>query len=884
MRKVQSRQVAFNLGEVDPYIVNTRDDNDGIKAACSKVVNYMPLMQGALERRPGLMHADFVRHKMQAIDILGATINAPNGGTGAHILDDTNIFTTSTELGVNAAYVVAELSFDFPTTFYAIDLIDFAIKASGAGVPPPPNPPPGGWGYGGDGPPEDYNFSFASAHVETIHNGLMCAEDFAVNCVGGLSAELYGKIKIQYFSNGLWKDFGPALSIGVALRSRRFAISPNVGARANYWRIIIDGTEGGARVVQIGQVKAFEETTVLSEQSLKRFTISTDSGSYAVVVTEGNIEFYRKGIRVGSAAYAIKDARAKEVDISQTMDTILFFHKSVPLWSLMRQGTHADWDFRAAILENIPLYDFDGTNLNAINEVQQLRFANYVTGDIFNLTIEDYTSGQIVWAGTGAATAAAVKTAIEALGNIGADGITAIQGADANTIDITFTNQCGGQDWPEIVPKTIKSNIGGVVVATITQGESGGEVKISATRGYAGCGAFYSQRLWLGGLPFLPENFMASKTGDYFNFRIKGNRENSAIDVNLDTDEVTAVRRIIASRSLMIFTSSAEFFWSNEPVRADVPAAKNFTKHGISPFIVPIEIDGALMFVPKTHNDILQIVWDDQLQTYATQSVTTLGAHLVIGLSDLGFRKRANNSRPDLMVATRDDGMAVGVSMMRSENMTGIFRIETQGNFKSVCGDDAETIYFVVERFGKYRLEYFADCLMDSAIVIKVTNTPISQVAGLFHLEGQVVTIIIDGEEIGTAQVANGIVQLPYSPTNWVEVGLPFYPEIEAIPFPREGNRAGRVGKKISVSGVEIEASIFTRRFEIKGSGNRWWAMPLRSVDEVQLDKLAYEDQKTGWVGRIQGMPGHDQYGRLAIRCLAQKKHTINSLVIEATI
>ncbi len=884
MRAIISRHIAFNLGEVDPLIM-PRDDNEGTKAACSLLKNYVPLVQGSIERREGLLHVDFVRRKIQSLAIEQSMISAPNGGTIANLFTEGSKFVTATQIGTTDPYVILAWDFGAPRAIDIVDLIDFSLTSDPNGSEDNTSGGGGGgggtdWGNGGEDPWLWDNQFVSETAAPFFDNACL----YGVNCAGE-PPELFGKLKCQYFEGGVWKDFGFALSIGIVNRSRRFSSAPNYPKTAQLWRIVIAQTnQGGPRYVQVKGVRAFAETNENSEFKKKRFTISADTGAFVMVITEGNAEFYRKGIRCGSAAYEITSEFVREIDVTQSMDTIIVLHRNFETLSIQRQGTIYDWDFRPTVFEHIPKYDFDGTNVGGVNEVQQLRFANYVNGDVFNLTVEDFTTGSIIWQGNATATAASVKSALEALGNIGVGNVEVVQGVDANSLDITFVKDAGNVDWPEMVPKTIKSNIGGIVCTSLTQGDEGGTPKFEAARGYCGTAAFYAQRLFLGNLKSLPETFLGSKPGDYFNLRTKGNRENSAIDLTIDTDEVTQIRRIVASRALMVFTSSAEFFWSNEPIRADAPGIKNFTRHGISPFMAPIEIDGALMFVPKTNADILQIVWDDQLQTYATQSISTLSAHLVNSLNDIGFRKRANHSRPDMIVCTKDDGTAVGLSMMRSENMTACFRIETQGEFKGVCGDDAETLYIGVKRFGRYRIERFGECALDAAVRKYAENGPINVIDGLWHLEGVEIALLIDGEEIGLFVVINGQIQLPKPAIEWVEAGLRYDAEIKLIPFPREGSRAGRVGRRISAFAVEIEGSTFVREFEIKGSGEKWWTLPTRAIDQFQLDKLAREEVKIGWLGRLEGIPGYDQYGAMSIRCKEQARHTINSIVVKATI
>ena len=884
MRKKLVRQVKFNLGEIDPLLL-PRDDNEGMLGACSYLENYMPLLQGSLERRQGLEHCGFIRNKLVKNTINTAMLSVQNGGIAADLLPSETAFLSDTAIGTSTEYSIFELDFGAPTNISVFDIIDFYIidKSTGGGAVIPPVTGGGGSGTIWDGPGDIWNLQDqylqnVSANVYFENDN---AFDYGVNAATGDEPELYGKLKLQYWQGGQWLDFGFPLSIGQVMRSRRFSVNSGSQVQAQKWRLAIIGTDKGAnRVVGIGEIQCFNETNETSDIKMKSFTVSTDDGLYLMVFTEGNIDFFKNGIRCGAAAYGVLSNKLREVDVTQAVDTIIVFHATHVQWAIMRQGTNYDWDFRAKTFLNIPKYDFTGARIGGTNEVQQLRFVNMVAGDIFNITVEDETTGSIVWTGAASGTMAAVKTALETLKVIGTDNIT-VSAPETSVIEITFQNEAGNDDWAEVLPKIIKSDMGAVLTATITQGDVGGEDKFSASRGYPSCGTFYSQRLWQGGLLSMPETILASMVGDYFNLKTRNARSDGAIDITLDTDEVTAVRRIYPGRSLMIFTSSAEFFWSREPVDATAPAVKNTTKHGILKTAPPVEVDGAVFFVPKSANDILQIVWDDQQQTYTTQSISTLSAHLIENVIDIGFRKRQNFSRPDLLFLTLENGAAVAAAIMRTENMTGFFRITTNGQFLCAYGDDVPNLYVAVNRNGKNRLERFSTGVLDASKIEYSIGLPITTCPNISHLNGMDVRVIIDGEDVGTQTVINGSINLPRSANISLEIGLPFNSEIHAIPLLREGVRSGRASSKVQITGCEIEATSQARSFEAKGSGARWWAVPLRKFDDIAFDGTVINDVKTGFIGRIDGMPGYDQYGILKVRCTNQAAHTINSLIIK---
>lgn len=141
------RQSNFTGGELDPRCVGRRD----LKAYASSLalaVNLLPLPQGPVRRRPGLRHADWIRNRLELVDLSGVTVTAPNGGDGPDLITGETPFQTVTALGTTDGYVIAELDFGAPVEIGLVDLINFALVPAGTstGDPDPdPSPPQFPW-------------------------------------------------------------------------------------------------------------------------------------------------------------------------------------------------------------------------------------------------------------------------------------------------------------------------------------------------------------------------------------------------------------------------------------------------------------------------------------------------------------------------------------------------------------------------------------------------------------------------------------------------------------------------------------------------------------------------------------------------------------------
>lgn len=165
MAKEILRQRAWNAGELDPDLVG-RDDVKVSANGAAIIENCLCVPQGPLYPRPGQPYVDIVRHPMVAIDLSGATLAAPEGGTAADALaaDGTALLTT-TDLGVIDGYVVLTIDFGAPVTVHAVDAVDYGLHdttGGGGGTPPDTVPITYPWGagipgdLGGPGIPGDW--------------------------------------------------------------------------------------------------------------------------------------------------------------------------------------------------------------------------------------------------------------------------------------------------------------------------------------------------------------------------------------------------------------------------------------------------------------------------------------------------------------------------------------------------------------------------------------------------------------------------------------------------------------------------------------------------------------------------------------------------------
>lgn len=102
-------------------------------------------------------------------------------------------------------------------------------------------------------------------------------------------------------------------------------------------------------------------------------------------------------------------------------------------------------------------YEVAGVPVQGTNEVQTLTIGGTPTGGTFKLAFDGHTSGPITWSATNVTLLANIQAALNALPNVGTNGIVAAEGsliAGIGTITLTF----GGNLINLVVPTMTVAN------------------------------------------------------------------------------------------------------------------------------------------------------------------------------------------------------------------------------------------------------------------------------------------------------------------------------------------------------------------------------------------------------------------------------------------
>jgi hypothetical protein len=797
--KVRQIQTNFTAGEADPQML-AREDINLYYNAVKTARNVLSDPRGGIRRRPGMQRLRKLGKTLSRVDISGATITAPHGGTVANIRDgdETTYLTTTDNLSTTNPFIIVKVDLGALTSIAAVDVVNYKLS----------------------------------------------------------SLALAGEIRVRTSPDDItYTDFGTPFDWDATNRSRR---EKNAAGAVNhrYIQVVRVGATDIAATCAIAEIRVWSETATLSPCRFFPFAFSTEE-AYMMAGSDQNIDIFTGPDYQASAYIPHTAAKLPVMNFTQSLDTLLLFHPAQRPYKLFRQGGIDEFDWRDIKFDNTPQNDYGvPASVSAgVNEVQTIT-ATFVSGDSFTLKLQGVTTYGISGNATQATVAANIQAALRALSNTSATGITVAR--VGSTYVVTFGGADGNRPWEQMIckttggshtgtvarttlglypgssagsevqlinisaalaatskftlllegkrtavingnatPATVAANIqaalealanvgaGNVTVASVTDGYSvtftnaaanrpwllmdiemiagtvvanvtrtsrgffPGEDIMSDLRGWPRCGAFYQERLYMGGISSAPNAILASKLSDFFDF--DDGEKLDTIDATIgllaraDADQVSAIYQIVAGRHLTFFTNDTEFYIPNEPIDKDM-ILKAATFLGSKEGLRVYPVDGALIFLQgvkdaasdlEVATSVREFLWDITQQSYEAGLLSKFSSHLVKNPVDVTLRRAVTTGEADILIMVNEDGTATNYSTLRTESVNAFTRTETRVYDKllNVCCDKKRNVYWATERMINGGLQRFVemwndDLMFDCGTIIPITAEDYIATAG----------------------------------------------------------------------------------------------------------------------------------------------------------
>jgi len=305
---------------------------------------------------------------------------------------------------------------------------------------------------------------------------------------------------------------------------------------------------------------------------------------------------------------------------------------------------------------------------------------------------------------------------------------------------------------------------------------------------------FFEQRLVFAGTTNNPQTVWFSKSGDYLNFTT-GTNDDDALIYTIASNQVNSIRYLSATRVLVLGTSGGEYVLSTTndgPITPTTTQIRKYSNYGTAN-VEPVQVADVTLFLQRGLRKIREFRYAGEVDTsgYAAPDMTILADHITEG----GLIQFAYQQEPDGVVwAVRGDGVLLGMTYRREEQVVAWHKHLIGGSFgsghsvvESIASLPTDTgndeLYIVVKRtisgvtkryierfksfdFGAQTTNAF---FVDSGLAY--SGSSVNTLAGLYHLEGQAVSVLANGASHPNRTVANGSVPLAFDATT-AAIGL----------------------------------------------------------------------------------------------------------------
>lgn len=661
---------------------------------------------------------------------------------------------------------------------------------------------------------------------------------------GELDPRLHDRTSLKYFSTGL-------------KHAENIVITPQGGLRlSDGLRLVGDLPAGADRVFPFDASNGESFDLVFSGTTCQVWTEAALSTSFSVAGVAGILN---------------------EMTFAQRFDTMLLFHRDMKSQRirLMPGG----WTVDDLPYANLPRYDYGAVYTNGVPAVWRLEFVGLDSSTVFTLTVSQQETSSITYNATMATLVASISAAIGSLPNV--DSGFVVASPSANIVTVTFSGAGNEGDGWAVSGEIVNKADAAIVASKTTVGVAPGEPIMSTERGWPQCGAFWQQRLLVGGMKGLPNAWLMSRTGDYFEFNDRFTEANGPALVPMDVAGGETIEAIVPSLNLLIFTSQAEYWIAERALsRIEAPNHVQASRHGSNRGLPVTENEGAAIFCHKNRSTIGELRYTDVEGNFVATDISLLAPHLLQNVRDMAVRRTTENISCNLQAIVLETGEARLVSLLREQEVTAYARRTSHGQFKRVSRNGRNQLSFIMDRNGTRTLERMEPgLLLDEAI--DLTLSPSSDiVTGLERYEGREIWAIGDDDVFGPYTVAGGEITLP-KPVSDVTVGTWKAPVVDTLPPPRDIGPNVVLKRKARIHTVHI-ALDDTTSLAISTNGG-----PLKEVSLFRYGVLAdVPELSQGYTGiiKIAGLRGYADEPFVRISQLRPGRLNIRSITVETAL
>ncbi|TET97748.1 MAG: hypothetical protein E3J23_08700 [Candidatus Stahlbacteria bacterium] len=212
--------------------------------------------------------------------------------------------------------------------------------------------------------------------------------------------------------------------------------------------------------------------------------------------------------------------------------------------------------------------------------------------------------------------------------------------------------------------------------------------------------SFMGDRLFLGGTKNNPQSISASKIGEYNNFSMSTDDDDS-FTFKIAADRSSRIKWMAAKDVLLIGTSSSEWLASGSASAAITPTNIQVYRQSAygSEYQQSIFVADSLLFFQKGGRKLREYKYSNDNRAYLANDLTFFADHI----TQSGISQSSYQQNPDsILWSVKNNGDLIGLTYDRLSGIAGWHRHTTQGRFENVASvngsGDEDVLWFIVRR------------------------------------------------------------------------------------------------------------------------------------------------------------------------------------------
>lgn len=524
------------------------------------------------------------------------------------------------------------------------------------------------------------------------------------------------------------------------------------------------------------------------------------------------------------------------VDYAQSAGTIYTAHIDYEPWKLTRGASHVDWEWSTlGFTPSIAAPVASGATPTQPN----------ATGAIATSYSYQVTAISAEGEESRPSNTVSASNDMSLQGNYNTVAWGAVTGAVSYDV-YKGDNSSKGYIGSSTSTSFIDRNLDAIASDTPPQGTN----PFAANNDYPSAVALHQGRLWYARTYNRPNAVWGSQAANFENMDVsRPARPNDAVSFALVSNQVNSVNQLSSlGKNLVALTADSIFAINGGEGSPITPAAINPERQSGrgSTRLKPITIDNILFYQPTKAGEVRTLGWDFQIEGLSSNNIAIFSPHF--------FKNRliicwAYQDNPFSCIwAVLDNGEMLCFTWEQEHEVWGWTKIEVDG-FVEQCAVITEggydrlyilvrrTVAGVERRFHErmavpHQEDVDVACHLDCSIT-QAFDPPTNTITGLWHLEGETVSVHADGYAFHGLTVEDGEVTLPNSYEAVVAtVGLRYEGVIETL-APVASGQGGTFHVDPQNIGQVTLRAVDTKGLEISTDGEFWVPLPERIGGDV---------------------------------------------------